>query len=63
MERGTGARGLRAILEELLLDVMYEVPGRNEIGQIVVTAEAVRGESAPELVTRKQLAARTELSA
>lgn len=63
LERGTGARGLRAILEELLLDVMYEVPGRNEIGQVVVTAEAVRGESAPELVTRKQLAARTELSA
>ncbi len=63
LERGTGARGLRAILEELLLDVMYEVPGRSDIGQVVVTGEAVRGEELPTLITRKQLAENTELSA
>ncbi len=63
LERGIGARGLRAILEELLLDVMYEVPSNPEIGQVVVTANAVSGEAGPELVTRKQLAERTELSA
>jgi len=63
LERGIGARGLRAILEELLLDVMFEVPSRPEIGQVVVTAEAVRGEEAPTLVTREQLAQRAELSA
>ena len=63
LERGIGARGLRAILEELLLDVMYDVPGRPEIGQVVVTAEAVSGEESPTMVTRAQLAARTELSA
>ena len=63
LERGIGARGLRAILEELLLDVMYEVPGMPEVGQVVVTEQAVRGEVGPELLTRQQLAERTELSA
>ncbi|MDI9626946.1 MAG: ATP-dependent Clp protease ATP-binding subunit ClpX [Acidobacteriota bacterium] len=63
LERGIGARGLRAILEELLLDVMYEVPGMPDIGQVVVTEQAVRGEDRPELLTRQQLAERTELSA
>ncbi|MCL2653451.1 MAG: ATP-dependent Clp protease ATP-binding subunit ClpX [Propionibacteriaceae bacterium] len=50
MERGTGARGLRAILEETLLDVMYEVPDRAEITKVVVTAQAVRGEAPPTYV-------------
>ena len=50
MERGTGARGLRAILEETLLDVMYEVPERSEITKVVVTAQAVRGDAPPTYV-------------
>ena len=50
MERGTGARGLRAILEETLLDVMYEVPDRAEISKVVVTGQAVRGEAPPTYV-------------
>ena len=36
LQRGTGARGLRAILEETLLDVMYEVPGRGDVGRVLV---------------------------
>ncbi|WIY83501.1 ATP-dependent Clp protease ATP-binding subunit ClpX [Propionimicrobium sp. PCR01-08-3] len=63
LERGIGARGLRAILEELLLDTMFEVPSHPEIGQVLVTEEAVRGEEDPALISRKQLAQRTELSA
>ncbi|MDR2931335.1 MAG: ATP-dependent Clp protease ATP-binding subunit ClpX [Propionibacteriaceae bacterium] len=43
LERGTGARGLRAIVEEALLDVMFEVPSRSEITQVLVTAEAIQG--------------------
>ena len=50
--RGAGARGLRAILEETLLDVMYEVPSRDEISKVVVTAQAVRGEVPPTYVLR-----------
>ncbi|MFM7263738.1 MAG: ATP-dependent Clp protease ATP-binding subunit ClpX, partial [Acidimicrobiales bacterium] len=41
LQRGTGARGLRAILEETLLDVMYEVPGRGDVGRVLVDAGCV----------------------
>lgn len=47
MARGTGARGLRSIIEKCLLDVMYEVPGRDHIQRVVVTGEVVNGESRP----------------
>lgn len=50
MERATGARGLRAILEEILRDVMFEVPDNEEIIKVVVTGAAVLGEAAPTLV-------------
>jgi ATP-dependent Clp protease ATP-binding subunit ClpX len=45
----TGARGLRAIIEEALLDVMYEIPSRQDIRQCIITASVVRGETRPEL--------------
>ena len=48
--RNTGARGLRAILEEVLLDVMYELPSRDDVVQCVVNAETVRGEDTPQLL-------------
>jgi ATP-dependent Clp protease ATP-binding subunit ClpX len=47
---GTGARGLRAICERTLMDTMYELPSRDDIIEVVVTAEAVRGEQAPRLL-------------
>ncbi|NLT29405.1 MAG: ATP-dependent Clp protease ATP-binding subunit ClpX, partial [Propionibacterium sp.] len=56
--RGTGARGLRAILEEALLDVMYDVPSDEEIVQVVITGATVNEGEAPQLVTRQQLAKR-----
>ena len=49
IERGTGARGLRAILEDLLVPVMYDLPDREDVNQVVITAAAVRGEDTPEL--------------
>jgi ATP-dependent Clp protease ATP-binding subunit ClpX len=57
LTRGTGARGLRALLEETLLDVMYEVPGRTDVAKVVVTAESVNNKVSPEIVTKT--AART----
>ncbi|WP_304410601.1 ATP-dependent Clp protease ATP-binding subunit ClpX, partial [Corynebacterium stationis] len=48
LERKTGARGLRAILEELLVPVMYDLPDRDDIDTVRITAEAVRGEAKPE---------------
>jgi ATP-dependent Clp protease ATP-binding subunit ClpX len=53
MERGTGARGLRAIIEEVLLHVMYDVPSRGDVGKVIVTAEVVNDGVAPTLVSRE----------
>ncbi len=53
LERGTGARGLRAIIEEVLLHVMYEVPSRGDIDKVVISREVVYGEAAPTLVPRE----------
>ena len=50
LSRNTGARGLRAILEEVLLDVMYELPSRDDVVQCVVSAATVRGEETPQLL-------------
>lgn len=50
--RGTGARGLRAILEEVLLNVMYEVPSRTDVAKVVITGEVVRERVNPTLVPR-----------
>jgi ATP-dependent Clp protease ATP-binding subunit ClpX len=53
MERGTGARGLRAIIEEVLLNVMYDVPSREDIGKVVVTGEVVSDNVNPTLIPRE----------
>lgn len=53
MERGTGARGLRAIIEEVLLHVMYDVPSRGDVEKVIVTREVVDDDVAPELVLRE----------
>ena len=49
-----GARGLRTILERTLLDVMYEIPSRQDVAKCVVRAESIRGESPPLLITRAE---------
>ena len=53
LKRGTGARGLRAILEEVLLNVMYDVPSRSDVARVVVTEETVRDTVLPTLVPRE----------
>ena len=51
--RGTGARGLRAIMEEVLLNTMYDLPGRTDISKVVIDAETVVDRVNPTLVPRK----------
>ncbi|MDQ3431590.1 MAG: ATP-dependent Clp protease ATP-binding subunit ClpX, partial [Actinomycetota bacterium] len=51
--RGTGARGLRAILEEVLLSVMYEVPSRKDVARVVINREVVLEHVNPTLVPRE----------
>ena len=50
--RGTGARGLRAIMESVLLTVMYEVPSRTDIVKVVVTAESITDGAKPTFIQR-----------
>ncbi|RNI21352.1 ATP-dependent Clp protease ATP-binding subunit ClpX [Flexivirga caeni] len=57
MLRGTGARGLRAILEEVLLPVMFDVPSEDDIARVVVTREVVLDNVNPTIV-RRQVPAR-----
>ena len=61
--RGTGARGLRAIMEEVLLNVMYDVPSREDIGKVVVNRDTVLENVNPTLVPRKDIAEPEEKSA
>jgi ATP-dependent Clp protease ATP-binding subunit ClpX len=55
--RQTGARGLRAILEEVLGPVMFEVPSNSEVGRVIITRESVLENAAPTIVPRKPLRA------
>ncbi|GAB3314317.1 ATP-dependent Clp protease ATP-binding subunit ClpX [Haliea atlantica] len=50
MERKTGARGLRSILEGILLDSMYNIPSRNDVSKVVIDESVIRGDSEPLLV-------------
>jgi len=52
LERGTGARGLRAILEEVLLGTMYELPSDNQIAEVVIEADCVIGQTDPTIIER-----------
>ncbi|MBJ7367378.1 MAG: ATP-dependent Clp protease ATP-binding subunit ClpX [Ilumatobacteraceae bacterium] len=52
LKRGTGARGLRSILEEILLDTMYELPSRTDIAKVIMEVENVLQKTKPELVPR-----------
>lgn len=57
MLRQTGARGLRAILEEVLLSTMYELPSREDVGRCVIDAQTVRERANPTLVPHTQVRA------
>ena len=52
LARGTGARGLRAIMESVLLAVMYDVPSRIDIAKVIITKECISENAAPTLVER-----------
>ena len=55
IERHTGARGLRSIMEELMMPVMYEIPSRNDISEVVITEGCVKKESLPEYVIKENV--------
>jgi ATP-dependent Clp protease ATP-binding subunit ClpX len=53
LKRGTGARGLRAILEDMMTDIMFELPGRDDVREVVITKECVTDSRPPLLVTER----------
>ena len=57
LKQKTGARGLRTIIEETLLDVMYEIPSQDTIAKCIITRDAIEGERPPMLVTRNERSA------
>lgn len=54
MEKDTGARALRAIIEEFMLDIMYEIPKDDNIGQVIITREYIEGTGGPIIMLRGQ---------
>ncbi|CAB0517193.1 ATP-dependent Clp protease ATP-binding subunit ClpX [Corynebacterium diphtheriae] len=54
IDRGTGARGLRAIMEELLVPVMYDIPDRDDVAVVRINEAAVRGLQEPEMILHSQ---------
>ena len=54
MEKDTGARALRAIIEEFMLDIMYEIPKDDSIGQVTITREYIEGTGGPIIQLRGQ---------
>jgi len=53
LKRGTGARGLRAILETIMTDIMFELPDREDVREVVVTAECITDGKPPLIVTER----------
>ena len=53
VERKTGARGLRAIMESVMMDIMYEIPSDSSIGICTITKDVVEGKCGPEIVYRE----------
>ena len=50
MERKTGARGLRSIMENVLLDTMYRIPSESDVSKVVIDESVITGESEPLLI-------------
>ena len=53
IDRSTGARGLRSILEETMTDIMFEIPSRKEITKVIISKDVIEGKTKPEYVTDK----------
>lgn len=52
IERNTGARGLRSILEEVMTDIMYEIPSRDDIAAVTITRETIKEKKKPEITVK-----------
>jgi ATP-dependent Clp protease ATP-binding subunit ClpX len=53
-KRGTGARALRSILEEAMLDIMYEIPSRTDVKECIITEEVILNKAQPIYLPKKE---------
>ncbi|MGO2516663.1 MAG: ATP-dependent Clp protease ATP-binding subunit ClpX, partial [Corynebacterium variabile] len=63
LDRGTGARGLRSIVESILLPVMFSIPDDTGTGEVIITGDSVRTGADPQLLTHEEVAEREQRSA
>jgi ATP-dependent Clp protease ATP-binding subunit ClpX len=61
LKHKTGARGLRTIIEEVLLDVMYEIPSRTDVKKVVINGDVISNSHKPAMITRGSEQRSTEL--
>ena len=54
IERKTGARGLRSIIEEVMMDIMFEVPSHEEITKVIINEAVVDGKAEPQMIREKK---------
>jgi len=53
-KRKTGARGLRSVLEEAMLDIMYEIPSRKDVAECIISEEVITKKARPEFVPKSK---------
>ena len=52
LDRNTGARGLRSIMEETMVKLMYDIPSRNDVAKVIITAECIDGTGEPKIIAK-----------
>jgi ATP-dependent Clp protease ATP-binding subunit ClpX len=57
LERNTGARGLRSILESAMTDIMYEIPSRHDVAEVQITPECINGTGKSNYILLRELPA------
>jgi ATP-dependent Clp protease ATP-binding subunit ClpX len=63
LERNTGARGLRSIMENAMTEIMYEIPSRHDVAEVVITPTCIKGEGKSEYVLMRELPTEEEPAA
>ena len=62
IERNTGARGLRSIMEDIMMPIMYEIPSRDEVSGVIIGKKCADGLGAPEYVVKEPVLGETKIS-
>jgi ATP-dependent Clp protease ATP-binding subunit ClpX len=62
IERSTGARGLRSIMEDIMMPIMYEIPSRDEVSGVVIGKECAEGIGLPEYIIKDPVLGETKIS-